>query len=129
MGLREQAERDLGFILEDDKRGFGWPITLIAPNDVQARLIGFSDDISQIIDPDTGQIVSGRVASVSLRTSTILCAMPTSGFPRAIADETKKPWRVKFDDLCGQEYLFKVMASDPDRTLGLVVCMLEIYEK
>jgi len=28
MGLREQAETDLGFILDGDENGFRWPITV-----------------------------------------------------------------------------------------------------
>lgn len=127
MGLRELAEQDLGAILEDSAYGFGWSITLTDPAGLtDPNLIGFSDDISQVIDPDTGQLVSGRLASVALRISSLL----TAGFtlPRGIADQSSKPWVVTFNDINGTSHTFKVRQADPDRALGLIVCILEGYD-
>lgn len=127
MGLREIAEQDLGFILEGDENGFRWPITVTDPDgNVSSGLYGFSDDISQVIDPDTGQAVSGRLASVSLRISSL--ALQGLGIPVAIADSSRKPWLVAFDDINGNAFTFKVQESNPDRTLGNVVCILELYQ-
>lgn len=126
MGLRELAEQDLGAVLEDGAYGFGWPITLTNPAGlVDSTLVGFSNDISQVIDPDTGQAVSGRAASVVLRLSSLTAA----GFdiPRGIADQTSKPWIVTFNDIGGTSHTFKVSKADPDRALGVVSCMLEVY--
>lgn len=126
MGIRTLAEQDLGAILEDSAYGFGWPITLTDPDGLTDTLTGFSDDISQVIDPDTGQLVSGRLASVALRISSLTAA----GFalPQNVADATLKPWVVTFDDINGTAHTFKVRQSDPDRALGLVVCILEGYD-
>lgn len=125
MGLRDQAEQDLGAILEDSVSGFGWPVTLTDPTGLSAALVGYSDDISQIIDPDTGQVVSGRLASAVFRISSLV----TAGFtlPRGIVDQASKPWLVAFNDINGNAYTFKIRQSDPDRALGLVVCILEGY--
>ena len=84
MSIRQLAESDLGLILEDGDTGFGWPITVTDPSGAVRPLTGFSDDIAQIIDPDTGQAVSGRLASVALRISSILATGLT--LPRGIAD-------------------------------------------
>lgn len=127
MGLRADAEADLGAILEDSDRGFGWPITVTDPAGNVAPLTGDSGDISQLIDPDTGQAVSGRLAHVSLRISS-LDASPVVGLPRNIADASSKPWLVTFDDINGNAFTFKVSESDPDRKLGILVCLLELYE-
>lgn len=127
MGLRSLAEADLGLILEDQAFGFGWPIVLQNPAGVQSvGLVGYSDDISQTIDPDTGQLVSGRLASVALRTSTLIA----QGFamPYGVADTAAKPWVVRFDDINGTPYTYKVRQTNPDRALGLVVCILEGYD-
>jgi len=127
VGLRELAEQDLGAILEDSAYGFGWSITLTDPAGLtDSNLIGFSDDISQVIDPDTGQLVSGRLASVALRISSLL----TAGFtlPRGVADQSSKPWVVTFNDINGTSHTFKVRQADPDRALGLIVCILEGYD-
>ena len=110
-GLRELAESDLGLIIEDEETGFGWPITITNPAGVEKSLTGFSDDIAQVIDPDTGQIVSGRLASCAIRISSLYA----EGFdlPRGIADTTGKPWLVAFDDINGISYTFKVQQSNP----------------
>lgn len=126
MSLREEAEKDLGLIVEDDQTGFGWPIEVIDPEGKKVSgLTGLSDDISQLIDPETGAAVSGRLASVAIR----IAALTTAGLglPRAIADENSKPWRVNFDDINGSPHTFKVAQSNPDRAIGLVVCILELY--
>jgi len=125
MGLREQAEADLGLILEDKDRGFGYDIILTDPAGTVRPLTGFSDDIAQIIDPDTGIAVSGRLASVAIRTSTIIAAGLT--LPRGIADAGIKPWIVQFNDINGNPFTFKVSQSNPDRALGLITLMLELY--
>lgn len=127
MGLRSIAEQDLGLILEDSATGFGWPITVTDPagNSGTGPLTGFSDDIAQIIDPDTGQAVSGRLASVALRISSLTAA--GLALPRGIADAGSKPWVVQFDDINGSPYKFKVSQSNPDRALGLVTLLLELY--
>ena len=124
-GLRETAETDLGVILEDDIIGFGWPITVTDPSGTVGNLIGFSNDVAEVIDPDTGQAVSGRIASVALRTSSLTAA--GLGLPEGIADAASKPWVIKFDDINGNPFTFKVQRSNPDRALGLVTCVLELY--
>jgi hypothetical protein len=128
MGLRELAESDLGGILEDGSTGFGWPVTITDPlgNSGVGPFLGFTDDISQIIDPDTGQAVSGRLASVVLRISSLKAA--GLSIPEGISDENSKPWIVGFDDINGVPYTFKVSSSNPDRALGVVSLILELYQ-
>lgn len=126
MGLREIAAADMSFIIETDEHGFRWPITVTDPDGLTADMYGFSDDISQIIDPDTGQAVSGRLASVSLIISSLYAL--GFGIPQGIADVTKKPWLIQFDDINGNSFTFKVSESNPDRALGTVVCILELYD-
>lgn len=128
MNLRQQAEADLGVILEDNSTGFGWPITLTDPSGSTGNgpLTGSSNDISQVVDPETGQVVSGRSASVALRVSSIFGA-GFNALPVGIADSNSKPWLVTFDDINGNSHTFKVIQSNPDRGLGLVTCILEAY--
>lgn len=126
MGIRELAEQDLSFILETDAAGPRWPVTVTDPvGNSTAGLYGASTDIAQVIDPDTGQAVSGRLASVAIRISAL--ALQGFALPQGIADAAQKPWIVDFDDINGNSYTFKVSESNPDRALGLVVCLLEAY--
>ena len=122
MSLRRVAERDLGHILTDDVCGFAWPIVVINPAGERQALEGFSDDIAQFIDPDTGQAVSGRVSSVALRMSSLTV------LPVGVVDTSQRPWLVEFNDIGGQSWRFKVVESNPDRTLGCLVLMLELYQ-
>jgi len=125
-GLRDLVQKDLGFIMETDKAGARWPITVTDPSGAASTgLYGLSGDISQVIDPDTGQIISGRLATVSIRISA-LSALGL-GIPQGIEDNTKKPWIVTFNDINGNSFTFKVAQSSPDRGIGFVNCTLEQY--
>lgn len=128
MGLREIAEQDLSFIMEDRQTGWAWDITLTSPEGLTAPLRGLSNDISLAVDPDTGMLISGRTATATLRISSIRAA----GFaenPRNISDLNRKPWIVGFKDINNVPCLFKVMKSNPDRTVGVVSLILEAYKQ
>ncbi len=125
MNLALQAAADLIAIVGDSAAGFGWPITVTDPNQLTATLTGFRTDISQEINPETGQLVSGRTASVALPIASL--ALAGLGVPRGIADKTSRPWLITFSDLAGVPHTFKVSEARPDETLGLVVCMLEAW--
>jgi len=125
MSLRTQIEADNTEILTDQD-DFGWPLTITDPDGLSKPLVGYSADISQAIDPDTGVVVSGRMASIAISIS-VLTEAGFAGLPEAVADSDSRPWRVSFEDTALNPYTFKVRESNPDRTAGLVVCYLESY--
>lgn len=125
MNLRQLAEKDLGTILENEATGFGWPITITDPDGNSGSLTGMSGDISQVIDPETGIAVSGRLATATVRLTALRAE--GLGIPKGIADRNSLPWVVVFNDIEGEPYRFKVAESDPDRTLGFVNLILEFY--
>ena len=126
MGLRELAEADNRIILNDGTFGFGYSIILTNPAGTVAPLTGFSNDISQVIDPDTGVAVSGRLATAALNINDIVAA--GLELPKGIADAGSKPWLIRFDDINGNAHTFKVSKSDPDRAIGMLICTLEFYK-
>jgi len=126
VSLREAAAADTKAILED-QNDFGVPITVTDPAGNSATVNGKDADISQLIDPDTGQAVSGRQVSVVLVISTL--EANGLGIPENVPEASKKPWLIEFNDVNGKPHVFKVKSSDPDRTVGIVVCVLEFYEK
>lgn len=126
MSLRAQAEADLTAFLNDDAE-FGFAITVTDPTETVAGFSGFSSDVALTIDPDTGEAVSGRRASVTLSLSDI-AASALTGIPEGISDEQSKPWLVQFEDINGNPFTFKVFESNPDRAIGAVVCLLEVYK-
>lgn len=124
MGLRDQAELDLATTLEDPD-GWGWAINVTAPDGDTVDLYGQSNDIEQLIDPDTGTAVGGRLASCAMRISTLAAA--GIAMPEGIQESAGKPYVIVFDDIGGTAWTFKVNESRPDRGMGVVVCILEQY--
>jgi len=124
MDLRTLAENNLSFTLEGF---FSWPVTVTDPDGNQAELRCQTGDIGLSIDINTGQPVSGRLAHVALRISSIESS-GLSGLPRGQADKTKNPWKFVFDDINGHPYTFTVKEAMPDRTLGIMTCILELLK-
>lgn len=122
MDLHQLAEADLAFTLEGD----GQTVTLTNPEGVSAQLKAISNDISLIIDPDTGVPVSGRNANVAFRVSSLRAV----GFelPKGIEDGATVPWLVQYVTVIGDTITTKVMASNPDRSIGLITLRLELVQ-
>lgn len=126
MSLRQLAQKDLKYILENDA-GTVWNIVITNPAGVTRTIKGSPNDISQVVDPETGQIVSGRSASIAVAIATLFEAGFDS-LPVGISDSYSKPWLIQFDDINSNSHTFKVIQTNPDRTLGLITCHLEVYK-
>lgn len=125
MSLRAEAALDLIAILADQAGGFAWPLELTSPSGVTVALTGLTTDIGQTINPETGQVVTGRQASIAIATATLEAL--GVGTPRGISDSSSKPWVVRFADIHGVIQTYKVQEAKPDKALGIVTCMLESY--
>lgn len=125
MGLREQAQSDLHAILHDKDGGFGWDITLRSPDGAELALVGYANDIEQSIDRETGLAIVGREASIAIALEDIA----NFGMPKGVPDTDRSPWVVRFADIACVPWTFKVKQSIPDRSLGMVVCILETYRQ
>lgn len=126
MGLREIAEADLAVTIEDRDTGFGWDVVLLSPDEADddpgAELIALTVDTVLLGDPDTGTAVVGRRASVAIRISSL---PDPDVLPEGIPDLDSLPWRFRFSTLRGTERLYRVAHTEPDETLGVLVCHLE----
>lgn len=117
------ASSDFRTIVQRD----GVSITFTDPAGQTAIVLGLVADIGQTIDPDTGQAVSGRRASVAVAIADLADA--GLGLPRATHDPGSLPWRVTFDDSTGAVHEYKVSEAQPDRAMvGAVTCLLETYQ-
>jgi len=126
MGLRDVAAADFQRFHEDSVGGFGWPITLIAPDGSEYPVTGFSTDTNLQIDPQTGQTVSGRAVAVSVTLRT-LAAAGIADWPYGVTRKGERPWTVRLDDITGETHVMKVAESHPDRAIGSLVMRLEGY--
>ena len=125
MSLHTTVQSDLAAIMSDTTAGPGRTVVLTDPDNRSDSVACISNDISQVIDPETGVPVSGRSAVVSFLISDLTAAGFT--IPVGVADEDIKPWRVGYTDLFGTAHRFKILHADPDRTLGIVTCTLGVH--
>lgn len=125
MSLLADAAATVRAILEDVDTGFGLECTLEDPSGLSAPVKGFSADIAAVIDPETGQAVSGRRATLAVSMATLTAAGFTE-LPRGIADSSSRPWVVTLGAAS-----FKVLEATPDRSPGIqvVTCTLEAYQR
>lgn len=121
MGLRSQAALDAKAFLEDPA-GFSWPFELTSPAGEVSALRGFATDVAESVDPETGSVVAGQRASVSVS----LLSLPE--LPKAEPESGARPWSVVFEDLTAAPTTWKVVEVRPDRALGVVVLLLEAYD-
>lgn len=125
MSIRGEAHLDLIDILHDEDTG-GDLVIITSPNGSQETFRAFSNDIHLSIDPGTGDVVTGRQASITVLTSDLIAA----GFQniRGIPDSSSRPWVVTAEDANDVSTDFKVIESHPDRGIGSMTLFLELYE-
>lgn len=115
MSLRDLAASDAQKIIKD-QAGFGWPLILTAPDGAVFNITGTSKDIHLSIDPDTGEIISGRTVTVTIATKDV--SQTVRGINEGV------PWKVTLNDFDGVSGVFKVDDTFPDRVFGLTVLFL-----
>lgn len=120
MSLIDQIQADVKAILNDTACSVGVPIVITSPAGVSESFTGFSNDIALLIDPDTGEAVSGRIATIAVS----MLSLEDAGFsnPEGIPDLDSKPWVVEFSGK-----VFRVTESHPDHTTKLLTCTLTAY--
>lgn len=105
----------------EDLTAFATPVTLTTPLGVVLSVTGQTTDVGQTIDPDTGQAVAGRRASLVVHRSSL------PEMPEAVAESERKPWLASFVDSQGETGTWKVIQVLPDRVFGCVALLLEKY--
>ena len=126
MSLLNVAAKDARGIIESP-RNASRDIKLIEPNGTEHSLTVGTRSISQSIDPDTGELVSGQF--ISITPSLLTLAERNISMPRNIQDHSENPWLVVMTNhITSLETTYKVIHSAPDFTLGLIVCDLGNYE-
>ena len=115
MNIRELAEKDLSFVLEDTSLS-GSRFFLFDKKGNRFELAGSVGDIGYLLDT-TGAPVQGRTITVAFRLSSL--AKKTKEVPQ-------KGWRVLLQDLSGTECRLYVVRYEPDRTIGIGRLVLSV---
>lgn len=123
VNLRQIAQRDARRILNGEA---STELTVTDPDGNAGTFTGWSNDIGYLIDPDTGQAVSGRYATAAF--SILDLDENGLGIPTGIHDSDVKPWTIAVVNELGESFIFVVQAAQPDRTLAYVKCDLVLAD-
>lgn len=121
------ARADSRAILNDTRTGSGVPIVITPPGQAARALTGWSNDIGLLVDPDTGQAISGRVATVAVHIADL--AAEGLPIPEAEHRQDAKPWSLSFKDEQDNDYTFRIAETHPDRTMGIVTFTVDSYRR
>ncbi len=126
MSLIERLQKDSQRIMNSSRYGFGQAIILTEPSGIAHTLKGIVSIIHNLIDPDTGQPVSGFLATVSLN----VLDLQSMGIdiPEGEMSEYARPWTVQTANVSGVQVLAKVIRVAPDETNGNLLVDLGNYE-
>jgi hypothetical protein len=125
MSLLDIARRDAQRIINSNKFGFSSSVTLIDQAGVEYPINAIVSVIHNLVDPDTGQPVSGSLATASINTLDLI-ALGVQ-IPEGEADETKKPWLIREADIQGNTVTYAIVRSAPDKANGNILCDLNEY--
>ena len=125
MSLFQRLQKDSQRIMNSSKFGFSTDIVLIDPNDVEYPLKSILTVIHNLIDPDTGQPVSGYLATASINRLDLNALGIT--LPEGVSDELQRPWAVRETNIDGVVVNYKITRAAPDEANGNILCDLGSY--
>ncbi|AUR86591.1 hypothetical protein NVP1087A_10 [Vibrio phage 1.087.A._10N.261.45.F9] len=125
MSLLQRLQKDSQRIMNSSKFGFSTDIVLIDPNDVEYPLKSILTVIHNLIDPDTGQPVSGYLATASINRLDLNALGIT--LPEGVSDELQRPWTVRETNIDGVVVTYKITRAAPDEANGNILCDLGSY--
>lgn len=126
MNIRDLAALDHAAIVTDVAGGFAIPILVTNPEGVELAMAGFTTDVGEVVDPQSGMLIDGRRVSVQILTAPLIAA--GMGEPRAVSDGSRKPWLVRFANVHGEQRTYKIFEVKPEDVLGSHKCLLEAWE-
>ena len=121
MNFMQRVRRDAQRIMKKD----GQNVVLITPDGLKYPLNSIVSVIHNLIDPDTGQPVSGFLATASINRLD-LNALDIA-LPEGEASEFERPWLVRETNIDGIEVTYKITRSAPDEANGNILCDLGAY--
>lgn len=122
--LLNQARLDLRSFIADGS-GFGVDLIISTPDGITtAEVRGLASSHNLNVDPETGLFVNTKNIHFSVSES----ELSDLGYPVRVNNEVAiKDHLITFDDSAGITRTFKIDETMPDETLGLIVCILGVY--
>lgn len=125
MSLLQRLQKDSQRIMNSSKFGFSTDIVLIDPDDVEYPLKSIVTVIHNLIDPDTGQPVSGYLATASINRLDLNELGVT--LPEGVSDELERPWTIRYTNIDNVVITNKITRAAPDEANGNILCDLGSY--
>lgn len=126
MGLLDRMRKDSQRIMNSDRFGFSTAITLTDPDGVGYPFNSIIAVIHNLVDPDTGQPVSGFLATASIN----ILDLQALGLeiPEGEMSELSRPWTVTETNIQNVVVTYKIVRAAPDEANGNILCDLVTYD-
>ncbi|AUR81979.1 hypothetical protein NVP1017O_10 [Vibrio phage 1.017.O._10N.286.55.C11] len=125
MSLLQRIQKDSQRIMNSTRFGVSIDIVLLDPAQVEYPLKSIVTVIHNLVDPDTGQPVSGYLATASINRLD-LNALGIA-LPEGVSDELQRPWTVRETNIDGVVVTYKITRAAPDEANGNILCDLGSY--
>jgi len=122
-----RMQKDAQKIMNSERSGFSIDVTLTLPDATEYTIKAIMSIIHNLIDPDTGQPVSGFFATASINSLDLLGL--GVDLPEGEMDSYKRPWTITAVNVLGNSQLMKITRVSPDETNGNILCELGTYER
>lgn len=125
MSLLDRLRKDSQKIMNSTRCGFSTEVTLITPDGVRYPFKSIIAVIHNLVDPDTGQPVSGYLATASINRLDLNAK--SIALPEGEMSELRRPWLVSEINIDGIEVTYKITRAAPDEANGNILCDLGSY--
>lgn len=125
MSLLQRMQKDAQRIMNSEKFGFSTSVTLVEPDGTEHPLKSIISVIHNLVDPDTGQPVSGYLATASINRLdlNVLGIM----LPEGVSNELARPWTLRETNIDNVVVTYKITRAAPDEANGNILCDLGSY--
>lgn len=126
MSLLDRMRKDSQRIMNSARCGFSTAITLTDPSGVGYPFNSIIAVIHNLVDPDTGQPVSGFLATASINTLDLLAL--GLEIPEGEMSESARPWTITETNIQNVVVTYKIVSAAPDEANGNILCDLVNYD-
>lgn len=116
MSILSESRLDFA-IISQDTDGFAEEVVLTSPTGQSATIACVWTDVGVGLDPESGQTVSAKAASVSISDDALTEA--GIGIPVSVQEKNKKPWKITVTNIDGTSTAYKITEPRRDRRLGV----------
>lgn len=127
MSLLDRVRSDVARITQNTKE-FASEVKLQNPSGQFATVAAITNEVWQGLDPNSGNIINGAVASIAISLDALTKAS-LGGIPQNPHNAKEKPWLVELTLADGVPRTYKIAESRRDMQMGLIWYVLSRYQQ